>query len=384
MNRTEGDKANQRAMNRHDQTNPNLPLYQQVANVLRSQIAGIEDNCPFRLPNEDELAIRHGVSRGTIRQALRLLAEEGLIERSHGRGTVTIPTGVDTWRRLHKSRVIKAICSQHTRPEIPTEFYGQIYQGIVVAAQEAGYRVVLDRTVGGHFPEIQPPHEAEDPDRLVGLITIGLTGEPMLDLHTRAGYPVVCTDCWPANAEADAVTFDCFGEGLMAVNHLLSLGHRSIFYVGNSHIDLTQESHHESDADLMEAGCRRALLEAGLSLPPEHVLFCRQQDGLEALAWFAGLRPRPTAGVIFSNNVLDAFRSHLPDYGLTCPDDVSLISKTQPMNDYHATCLLNDSFVLGQRAVGLLLDRAANRRQAVRLALASSLQHGNTTQCREV
>jgi GntR family transcriptional regulator len=40
-----------------------------------------------RLPSEEELAAKHGVSVGTIQKALAGLAHSGLISREHGRGT---------------------------------------------------------------------------------------------------------------------------------------------------------------------------------------------------------------------------------------------------------------------------------------------------------
>jgi len=40
-----------------------------------------------RLPSEEELAARHGVSVGTMQKVLGRLSHEGLIRREHGRGT---------------------------------------------------------------------------------------------------------------------------------------------------------------------------------------------------------------------------------------------------------------------------------------------------------
>jgi len=63
------------------------PLYQQIANRLREEAA----SCPpgQRLPAENELAARLGVSRPTVRQALELLTREGRLVRVKGSGTFT-------------------------------------------------------------------------------------------------------------------------------------------------------------------------------------------------------------------------------------------------------------------------------------------------------
>ncbi len=67
--------------------NSRIPLYYQLENVLREKITSGAFRGGDRLPTEIELIEEYGVSRITVRQALRSLAEDGLIERKQGRGT---------------------------------------------------------------------------------------------------------------------------------------------------------------------------------------------------------------------------------------------------------------------------------------------------------
>jgi GntR family transcriptional regulator len=64
-----------------------LPLYQQLAEQLRRDIAAGGLAPGARLPSEPELARRHGIGRPTVRQATELLVQRGLIERRRGSGT---------------------------------------------------------------------------------------------------------------------------------------------------------------------------------------------------------------------------------------------------------------------------------------------------------
>ncbi|MGI9952073.1 GntR family transcriptional regulator [Moorellaceae bacterium AZ2] len=63
------------------------PLYQQLKDLLAAQIKNGSFKAGDRLPSEKELCALYNVSRITVRQALAELAREGLIYRTHGKGT---------------------------------------------------------------------------------------------------------------------------------------------------------------------------------------------------------------------------------------------------------------------------------------------------------
>ena len=60
------------------------PAYQQVADQLRDRILDGSLSTGDRLPTEVELSEIFGVSRSTVREALRLLASRGLIRTTRG------------------------------------------------------------------------------------------------------------------------------------------------------------------------------------------------------------------------------------------------------------------------------------------------------------
>ncbi len=64
-----------------------LSRYGALAVELRRRITGGHWPPGAALPAEQALAAEHGVALGTLRQALAVLADEGLVERRHGRGT---------------------------------------------------------------------------------------------------------------------------------------------------------------------------------------------------------------------------------------------------------------------------------------------------------
>jgi len=64
-----------------------IPLYFQLASVLREQVLSGHFSTGDRIPTEAELVTEYGVSRITVRQALTLLEKDGLVRREVGRGT---------------------------------------------------------------------------------------------------------------------------------------------------------------------------------------------------------------------------------------------------------------------------------------------------------
>ena len=63
------------------------PLYAQASQALRRLMQDGDYVVGDRLPSEPALAKRLGISRPTLREALRLLEDEGAIVRRHGVGT---------------------------------------------------------------------------------------------------------------------------------------------------------------------------------------------------------------------------------------------------------------------------------------------------------
>lgn len=64
-----------------------IPLYHQLQEHIASQIEEGTLLIGEALPTESELSDRYGVSRATVREALRILADRGLIEKRQGVGS---------------------------------------------------------------------------------------------------------------------------------------------------------------------------------------------------------------------------------------------------------------------------------------------------------
>jgi len=69
------------------ESEPGQSRYGALAAAMRARIVAGEWPPGSAIPAEQTLAAEHGVALGTMRRALDLLADHGLVERIHGRGT---------------------------------------------------------------------------------------------------------------------------------------------------------------------------------------------------------------------------------------------------------------------------------------------------------
>lgn len=65
----------------------NMPLYIQLANQLRDQIANGHYKAGSALPSERDLVAQSGMSRVTVRKGIEQLIDEGMLSRRQGAGT---------------------------------------------------------------------------------------------------------------------------------------------------------------------------------------------------------------------------------------------------------------------------------------------------------
>ena len=150
--------------------NRKLPLWYQVAQHLRATIVSRGPEDSPRLPVEEDLAAYYGVSVVTMRQALKVLADEGIIERLRRHGTFVRPAaGPSPPLTLHGS--VDAVVAQQAAEEVE-----------VLAREE----VPVPDWLAAHYP---------DTDRLVYFRR----------LRRHGGQPVSCADNWLRPEHAAAI-----------------------------------------------------------------------------------------------------------------------------------------------------------------------------------
>jgi len=216
--------------------------------------------------------------------------------------------------------------------DVDDPFFATLAKHIEAASVRAGYRVLLCSS------NDDPQSEADQLQALAeygvdGLIvTPGQENIEILSRLIRAGTAVVQVDRRVAGLDADAVVLDNEAGASLAVEHLLSAGHRRIaMATGPLHIDTARDRLH---------GYEKALGSHGIEVDPALVhVGSFQRGGQEALVRQI-LRARPAATAIIAANSIIAesvwvafSRSHLGavrDVALVAFDDVPWMRMVDP------------------------------------------------------
>ncbi len=80
-----------------------IPLYSRVSSIIQNKILSGQYEPGDKLPTEDELVEYFEVSKITIRNALSLLENDGLIFRTRGKGTFVVPVIKEAKQYIHTS-----------------------------------------------------------------------------------------------------------------------------------------------------------------------------------------------------------------------------------------------------------------------------------------
>jgi GntR family transcriptional regulator len=68
-----------------------MPVYRQIAAIIRDRIISGEIPARRAIPSEKQMMGEYGAARETVRKAVRVLRDEGLVEIVQGRGAYVVP-----------------------------------------------------------------------------------------------------------------------------------------------------------------------------------------------------------------------------------------------------------------------------------------------------
>lgn len=297
------------------------PLYQQLSDLLRKRVKAGDwaENDVF--PTEVELSRAWSVSPYTVRQALSLLVDEGLLIRERGRGTFVRPLGTaggaDNENAVRYNRIALVM------PWDRESFFAPLLIDVEEAAHHAGLRTMLVNNWNDANIELERVREVVD-HGVDGLIWMCSADgpKPTALRYAKEHTPVtVFIDRAPAELADDVslVTADNRGGMLQLVNHLLSKGRRRIAMASS-------QRQFNSTKD-RERGYHVAMERAGIEVPEDWIFGTRNigQDAGTILAnRILQSRQRFDAICCSSDSVAVGVIKTLQAHGLRVPDDIAV------------------------------------------------------------
>jgi len=359
-------------------------LYQQIADRLLKQLAESRATEPLILPQERELASQFDVSRSTIRQALSLLEQLGLVQRKRGQGTRLLRPAreaLEIWKLRTKSMMFIYAGPSFIREN--SGFYGQILSGVLAEARERKL-IIKIKHFGTNLREQNRPEDLlpEDED-VAGVMICGSAEDHLFRAFAENGLATVAIDYWPRDNLCDAVTVDVEAEAFQAAAYLSRLGHRAVGFAAFGRRK-PGENLVRFDPDVWRflAHLRRAVGEYGLVIRDEWITTVPGTDATaqRALDRFFSLGPLPEAIICFDHDVAAVALDAIKRRGLKCPDDISIIARgIEQWTNPTITTLRSDPAAMGRVAVRLLIERVFQKRTwPMRVAVASKLIPGES------
>jgi LacI family transcriptional regulator len=261
------------------------------------------------------------------------------------------PISVET-----KSRVLKAIKSLNYHPSksainlvsgktgnigfiltddhfLRTEpFYTRIFLGAEFEARSEGYYIILT-SISPDFNENEPLPRFILNKSVDGVIIAGKIPPNLIERMASYGLPTVFIDYIPPTNCCSLVLIDNIQGGLMATNHLISLGHKNIAFIGG-------DIQHPSLSDRL-SGYKQALSNANIPVKKNFIAidakYPDRQNGFDLAKKIFEKNKNITAVFAGNDAMAIGVLHYLKNNGYKVPGDVSLIG----FDDVEADLMLN-------------------------------------------
>ncbi len=249
------------------------------------------------------------------------------------------------------------------------EFLAELMIGAALAAERAGFNLILYPTVGQQYNRVARVCQTREVDAL--LLLWGSQMTRSFALLNKDKMPFVVVTRRVDDSKVPFVVSDNLGGALMLTRHLISLGHRRIAFTPIPEL-------HTTNRDRF-AGYRQALKEANIPYDEQLVVpvTMASENRYAAMNQLMDLPDPPTAVFAFHDYVaIDVLRA-AADRGLRVPEDVAIAG----FDGMHSSLITTPPLTtvkqpvqeMGERAVEVLLNQLTNNLKVHQVVLPVEL-----------
>jgi DNA-binding LacI/PurR family transcriptional regulator len=328
-----------------------------------SQGRGAKENGLKKPPTVVDIARRAGVAPMTVS---RVINESGYASEAVREKVLRAVKELD----YHPNGLARGLKKQRTHvvgillPDIANPFSAELVRGIQEVLYERGYSSFIctsERSTAREQAELRAlfDHRA---DGLIVATRETKQGNDFLSRLIERGLPMVVVGRTLGHPRVDRVTADHWRGGYEAVEHLISLGHRRVGFIGVSLLNGAGLRRFQGYLDALREN--DIAVEESLIVGPATVTgpgYSTQDDGYEGMKRLLALGAPPTA--VFARNDFTAIGAMCAarDAGLSLPEDLAVVGfDNVPLAAYTSpplTTVDQPTAEQGRRAARLLLER---------------------------
>ena len=311
-------------------------IHRALAAELRQQILSGKLQLGDALESESELCRRFSVSRTPVRQALSLLASEGLIERIQGKGSFVSATVPNTFAgsRTRSGVTRLAVLVDSTSPAMSNPVALAAIESLLAVADDESVLCKMafefHRFAGVDDPVAQEFVSQPGVDGVV-IFPFDLPSLAFLS-HLKPGpLPIVSLYRYVPSAAVSQFYVDHTRGAYAATDYLIRLGHRRIAFLSAA-MPPTPAGMPPNVLEQRLAGYRKAMMEAGVVPDPDLVASpaIRGSEVSAATVRLLGQDNPPTALLVGGGVITPHCMAALSDAAVRIPEDLSVLVFDQP------------------------------------------------------
>lgn len=339
--------------------------YKLLAELLRENLLQNGEKAGYKFPTEAELCQRYHMSRQTVRHALQLLAEQGLVEKRHGSGTYSTGKAAgDT----HQIAVLATFPDDYIFPvilrDVQDVLAGCGYSTTVYATENhvSTEREILQKLLEQSFSGLLVEGtKTALPNPNAGLYQ-QLQSEqvPIVFLH----------GCYTELNGVPCVLDDNYGGGYQLANYLISKGHHQIGGIFKSDDVQGLQRYHGTISAIRDAGL--PIYDSAFSWYDTQARYeMMKQHNIQFLQnYILNRLQEATAVVCYNDEIACLLIRELQNMGRRVPNDVAVVSFDNSfychLGSIHITSLRHKNSRMGRTAAEMLVQLIRNGRTSSR------------------